>query len=63
MMKQLRDSFRLLKYSFSFKINVVCASVFLVLGLVYLTSAVAVLFRDLVQLINILLLFPLRKDM
>ena len=34
MMKQLRDSFRLLKYSFSFKINVVCASVFLVLGLV-----------------------------
>lgn len=34
MMKQLRDSFRLLKYSFAFKINVVCASVFLFLGLV-----------------------------
>lgn len=34
MMKQLRDSFRLLKYSFSFKINVVFASLFLLLGLV-----------------------------
>lgn len=34
MMKQLRDSFRLLKYSFSFKTNVVFASLFLLLGLV-----------------------------
>ena len=34
MMKQLRDSFRLLKYSFSFKMNVVFASLFLLLGLV-----------------------------
>lgn len=34
MMKQLRDSFRLLKYSFAFKMNAVFASFFLLVGLV-----------------------------